>query len=182
MTRPVLRWGLVPLLAVLLSLALVAPVQAADPVTLKLEAPKEASLGDTISVAAELRDGNGGPVPGATIILWTPASFLSVGGAVRLGEVPTDAQGRAVFSFQARSTGALTINAYFPGNSLFEPGQGSVALTVGGSAQLYQQEAGVRVRGIGVWLLVGLIGVVWSVYFTVMILVTLIAREEAPSG
>ena len=181
MTRPVLRWGLVPLLAVLLSLALVAPVQAADPVSVKVEVPKEASLGDNVSVAAELRDGKGGPVPGATIILWTPASFLSVGGAVRLGEVPTDAQGRAEFSFQARSTGALTINAYFPGNSLYEPGQGSAELAVAGTAQLYQQEAGVRVRGIGVWLLVGLIGIVWSVYFSVMILVTLIARE-APSG
>jgi len=181
MTRAVLRWGLVPLLAVLLPLVLVAPVQAADPVTLKLEAPKEASLGDTISVAAELRDGNGGPVPGATIILWTPASFLSVGGSVRLDEAPTDAQGRATLHFQARSTGALTINAYFPGNSRYDPGQGSVELTVGGSAQLYEETAGVRVRGVGVWLLVGLIGVVWSVYLIVMVLVTLIARE-APSG
>jgi len=184
MTRIVLRWGLVPLLAVLLPLVLMTPVLAADPATLKLEAPKEAGLGDTVSVAAQLLDGNGGAIPGATIILWAPASFLSVGGSVQLGEAATDAQGNASFSFQPRSTGALTINAYFPGNSRYDAAQGSVELTVGGSAQLYQETVGVRVPGVGVWLLVGLMGVVWGVYFIVMVLVTLVARagSEEASG
>ena len=55
-------------------------------------------------------------------------------------------------------------------------------LTVQGSAQLYRETAGVQVRGIGVWLLVGLVGAVWSIYFTVMVLVSLIARAGSKAA
>ena len=102
---------------------------------------------------------------------------------MRLAQATTDAQGRATFSYQVRSAaGPLTLNVYFPGNSLYAPAQGSAELTVLGITQLYQQTAGVRVPGIGVWLLVGLVGAVWSIYFTVMVLVSLIARAGSKAA
>ncbi|MFQ5854475.1 MAG: Ig-like domain-containing protein [Anaerolineae bacterium] len=182
MRRNIFRWGRVSVLTTLLSLALAASVLAADPTTMELQAPQEVSLGDVITVTAVLRDGQGLPIPAATIILWSPASFLSTDGAMRLGQATTDAQGRATFLYEARREGALALNAYFSGDSRYAPAQVSADLTVQGSAQLYQETAGVRVPGVGVWLLVGLLVVVWSIFFTVMVLLTLIAREGSKAS
>ncbi len=178
------RWLWLTLLPTLLALATAAPAWAADPVTLQLQAPEQVTLGEEASVSAVLADGQGTPVRGATIILWSAGSFLSTGGAIELGRAATDAQGRATFTYQARSEGALTLNASFPGDSRHASAQASSEVKVQGSFQLYQEEAGVQVPGITVWLLVGLLGGVWSTYLTVMVLLTLIAREgpKAPLG
>lgn len=182
MTKMVFRWGLLPMLAILLTLVLVMPVQAADPVVLELEVPKTVSLGDTITITAKLRDGSGVPIPGANVILWAPASFLGHGGSMRLGQATTDAQGRAIFHYQARNEGPLTLNGYFPGNNHYDPAQGLAELTVQGSGQLHRETAGVRVPGMGVWVVVGLVAAVWSIYFTVMVLLTLIARASSKTA
>ncbi|MBI2872287.1 MAG: Ig-like domain-containing protein [Chloroflexi bacterium] len=171
------RWLLVALLSLLLLLATVTPVLAADPVTLELLAPQQVALGDKVEVTAVLRDGNGVPIRGGTVNLWTPATFLSTGGAIDLGRATTDAQGRATFRYEARTEGPVALNAYFPGDSRYAYAQGSAELKAQGTAQLYQSTAGVRVPGIGVWLLVGLLGGVWTTYLAVMVFLSLIARE-----
>jgi hypothetical protein len=172
------RWLWLPLLPLLLVLATAAPAWAAGPVTLELQAPENVRLGDQVSVTAVLRDATGAPAPGATIVFWIPASFLSVGGSIELGRATTDAQGRATLLYQARTAEEkASVNAYFPGDSRYEPASATVELRVEGSAQLYQSTAGVQVPGIGVWLLVGILGGVWSTYFAVMVFLALIARE-----
>ncbi len=153
------------------------PLWAAEPVSLELQAPEQVTLGDEVIVTAVLRDGNGAPVPAATVILWSAATFLSTGGAIELGRAVTNAQGKATLLYQARTEERALLNAYFPGDSRYDPASATVELMVQGSSQLYQSTAGVRVPGIGVWLLVGVLGIVWSIYLTVMVLLTLIARE-----
>ncbi len=172
---------LVPLL---LAVATATPAWADGLVTLEIQAPTQVGLGEEVSVTAVLRDATGAPAPGATIIFWSSASFLSVGGAIELGRATTDAQGRATLLYQARTEEKAFLNAYFPGDSRYDPASAAVELAVQGSAQLYQSTAGVQVPGLGVWLLVGALGIVWSIYLLVMVLLTLIAREgsKAPSA
>jgi hypothetical protein len=177
-----LRWLWGAALGALLLAATAGLAQAADPVVLELEAPPQVTLGQDTTVAAVLKDAAGLPVAGAQIILWAPGSFLSTGGVVELGRAVTDKQGKATFEFQARTESTATLNASFVGNSHYGSAQAAAAVEVKGSGQLYQATAGVRVPGINRWLLVGILGAVWSTYFTVMVLLVLIAREGPRTG
>lgn len=176
-------WLRVIILPVLL-LATATPVWAANPATLQLQAPASATLGDEVTVTALLKSSEGLPIPRATIVLWSPASFLSTGGAVKLSSAVTNAQGEVVFHYQARSNGPVTLNASFAGDGTYDAVQASAVMTVQGTEQLYQEAPPVYVPGIGTWFLVGLLGIVWSIYLTVMVVLTLIAREgsKAPIG
>lgn len=170
------------LVPALLFLVTAAPVWAADPVTLQLQAPERAALGEDVTVTALLKDGKGAPVGGATIVLWSAASFLGTSGTVQLGRATTDAQGKAAFRYQPRAEGPVTLNAYFTGDSKHDAAQGSVVVAAQGSAQLYQETPPVYVPGINVWFLVALLGGVWGTYLAVMVLLTLIAREGAKAS
>lgn len=174
------RWLGAALLALLL-LAGTASAQAADPVVLELQVADQATLGEEVLVTATLRDSKGLAIQGAAIVLWSPATFLSTGGAVRLDEAATDSQGQATFRYEPRVAGTVTVNAYFPGNDRHSFAAASAEVTVQGSKQLYIESAGVQVPGLGVWLLVAVLGSVWSVYFTVVVLLTLIARAAPRS-
>lgn len=155
------------------------PVRGAGPVTVEIDAPPELALGDEATIGIILLDGSGAPVARAPVILQGSGSFLSTDGAMRLGEATTDAQGRAGFAYQARIQGPVVLTVYFAGDSRLEPATASIEIAIRGSSQLYSEAAGVRVPGIGVWLLAGLLGGVWSTYFAVMAFLTLIARAPA---
>lgn len=179
------KWLLLVLLPGLFLLVTANTVWAAEPTTLELQAPNEVNLGDEVTVTAVLKDGKGMPVRGAAIILWTTAEFLSKGGAIELDRAVTDEQGRVTFRSQVRSEGSVTLNASFAGDSLHDSAQGSAKVTVQGSTQLTRHPIeGVRVPGIGVWILAAILGGVWGTYLTVMVFLTLIAREgsKTPQG
>lgn len=165
---------------VLVLLTTSQPVQAADPITLELKAPTRVNLGEKIEIESLLRDGAGKPVPAVSVVLYSGASFLSTSGNVQLGETATDALGRALFAYEARTQGEVTLYASFPGDARYSAADASVQLTVEGSAQLTRHPVeGVRVPGIGPWILAGILGGVWSIYLVVMLLLALIAREGA---
>lgn len=168
--------------AVLFLAAVAAPVWAAEPTRVQVTAPPEVSLGDTVTVRVAVTDGKGAPVAGAAVVLLSPATFGSASSEMKLGQAVTDASGRASFSYEGRREGEQTLIARFSGNGSYAPAEASVALSVKGSAQLYHQEAGVKVPGIGVWILVLLLSAFWSIYMVVMVHITLIARQgrEAP--
>lgn len=183
MNRRYAPWLWLTVLSLLLP-ATATPAWAANPATLQLQAPASAALGDEVTVTAALTSGEGTPIPRAAVVLWSPASFLSTGGAVRLGSAVTDARGKAAFRYQARSSGPVTLNASFAGDGRYDAAQASAVMTVQGTEQLYQEAPPVYVPGVSTWFLVGLLGIVWSIYLTVMVVLTLIAREgaKAPSG
>ncbi len=180
-TKPIGAIGLA-LATLLLQLAIATPALAADPVTMELQSPGHMALGKTENIVVVLRDSKGAPVARATILLWTPASFLSTSGAITLGEATTDAQGKATFAYEARMGGTANLNALFSGDARYQPAQAVADVTVDGSAQLYQSTAGVRLPGISVWLLVAALGVAWSIYFLMMVFLTLIARAGTPAS
>ncbi len=163
--------------AVISLLGVVTPAWAADPTTVELKTEQEVALGDAITVWVAVRDSRGDPVNQAIVVLLTPASFGDTSGEMRLGQITTDALGQATFTYQARREGPQTFIARFIGDSNYVPAEASVALSVQGSVQLYEQQAGVKIPGLGVWLLVLLLGGFWSVYLVVMVLVTRIAIE-----
>ncbi len=168
------------LLALLPTLLLVtaSPAYAAGPVTLELQAPKEAGLGERVTFTAMMKDATGSPVKGARVVFWFPASFLSTSGAVELGSAVTDSKGIATLLYQVRTEGSVSVNAYFSGDSRYDPASASIDMRVEGTAQLNKHIVeGVRVPGLSVWLLAGVLGIVYSIYFTVMVLLSLIARE-----
>ena len=174
-------WGVV--LPLLLLLATSQPVWAASPVTLELEAPEQVTLGDMVRVTAVLRDLTGAPAPGATIVFWSPASFLSVGGSIELGRALTDAQGKATLRYQVRTEEKASLNAYFSGDSRYLSAQASTEMKVQGTAQITRHPIeGVRVPGIGVWILAAILGGVWSTYLGVMVFLSLIAREGSETA
>jgi hypothetical protein len=179
MKQRLFRWGFVMVIATLLTITLVLPAQAADPATLKLQAPAEGTLGSSITVTTVLEDISGSAIVGATIIFWSPVDFLGTVGAIQHGEATTNAQGEAIFTYEPRTEGIVTLNAYFPGNEQHEFTQGTMELTVQGSAQLYHEEVGVHVPGIGIWILVTILGVVWFIYFMVFVFLTRIARDKS---
>ena len=154
---------------------------AADTASLTVHAPDQMDLGDEATVTAVLMNSQGQPIPGAGILLLTTGSFLSVEGVVELDRATTDAQGIARLRYQARTANTVTLTVSFPGNGQYSPSQASTEISVSGTAQLYQEAAGVRLPVIGVWLLVGVLGVAWSIYFGVMVLVTLIAWADLPA-
>jgi hypothetical protein len=182
MKQRLFRWGFVMVLATLLSIILVIPAQAADPAILKLKAPVEATLGSSVTVTTVLEDSGGSAIVGVTIILWSPVDFLGTIGAIQHGEATTDAQGEAIFSYEPRTEGIVTLNAYFPGNEQHEFTQGTMELTVQGSTQLYHEEVGVYVPGIGIWILVAILGTVWFIYFMVFVFLMRIVRDKSENS
>ncbi len=178
MTHRMAKWIGLASLALALFLATATQVWAADPVTLELQVPKKVGLGDQVTLSALVRDAKGSPVKGARVVFWSPASFLSNSGAVELGSAVTDSKGTATIVSQARIGGAVSLNAYLAGDSRYDAASASAEMQVEGTAQLTKHPIeGVRVPGLSVWLLAGLLAIVYSIYLTVIVLLSLIARE-----
>ena len=171
----------VPVALSLLLFSSVAQGAAPEPY-LTLQIPAQGSLGQTATVESTLTAASGSPVAGATIQFFSPTTFMSVSDEVLLGEATTNEAGVAVFHYEPRSTADVEIIARFAGNAKHGPAETSATITVLGAVQLYQEKAGIQVPGLGVWLVVAILGGVWSVYFTVFVLVSRIAREGIRAG
>lgn len=194
-------------LVAILSLIGASPASAADPVTLRLEAPATADLGARITLIARLADAGGRPMPKASIVFTVTESFLNTSSAVVVAEAVTDKDGAARASFAPTSTGALQLGAHFAGDAHYGPADASGTLNVPESGtQLTSQHAGVRIPGLNevpgasttvalgpgpfaalarlwpgasVWPILLVLGIVWSLYAFVISLLFRIARSGA---
>lgn len=163
-----------------LALLLPSMTQAAgtEP-TLTVKVPAEASLGESVNIEATLLAPDGSPIAGVPIQFFSPTSFTSLTSRMLLGEASTDYAGVAVLEYELRRNEDVKFIAGFTGNFQYEAAEASTTVAVQGSAQLYQEVAGIRVPGLNVSLLVVVLGLVWSVYFMVFTLVLRIARAGA---
>ncbi len=165
-----------------LALALLAPTvtaRAAEPVgtTVEFSPPPEGAVGEELVAEARLTDEAGTPIVDAEVVFQREVEFLRAGGGLELGRGVTDRQGLARVSFVPRSEGEVPITARFSGNARYAPVSGEIIVTIRTGPALYSEEAGVRVPGINVSLLVGILGGVWGTYFFVMLLIWRIASE-----
>jgi len=90
--------------------------------TLTLSLPSSVENGNTVSISATLKDPEGNPIPNENI-------GLSVGG-VDLGVFKTGTDGVARASYTATETGALDVEASFPGSASYDVASDSGTLTV----------------------------------------------------
>ncbi|MBI2872928.1 MAG: Ig-like domain repeat protein [Chloroflexi bacterium] len=145
------------------------------PPEVEFQLPQEMAVGQEVALQVTLH--GSGPLAGAQVLFLSPAQFAGTEGEVELGRAVTDAQGVASLSYVPRRDGETTITARFAGNDQYGAAEVSRAVQVQPGPSTYQQTAGVRVPGINVWLLVGVMGAVWATYFTVMIILGLIVRR-----
>jgi len=155
----------------------IAAAQGPVVTRLELSLPPKPAVGQELALAARLTDGNGAPVSGKEVVFSTTALFLNTEGEVELGRAITDERGIALFSFVPRTEGEVVITARFAGDRQHRRSVASATAVVAPGPSLYVQTAGVRVPGINVGWLVGLLAAVWGTYLTVMVLLVLVARE-----
>lgn len=157
--------------------------EAGQPMTVQLEVrvPEEADLGDAIRVQAVLTDGHGDAIEGATVVFEADAFWgEEIQGHMVIGSAVTNHSGVATLVTRLRTSGEFEVAASFPGDGRHAPAMEERTLDVHGDQQLYSPTAGIRIPWLNLWVLAGVIGLVWSVYFLVGLRVLAIARPPRP--
>ncbi|MBI2865868.1 MAG: hypothetical protein HYX99_00710, partial [Chloroflexi bacterium] len=163
----------------LLLLALPGPALALGPVNTDLELlfPPEPVVGQELALAARVRDPSGAGVPGVEVVFTTTATFLNAESELELGRAVTDERGITTFSYLPRSEGEITVSALFAGNDQYRKRAASGQMVVLPGLPQYHQEIGLRVPGVGVWLLVALMAGIWGTFLWALGQVRVIFRE-----
>jgi hypothetical protein len=158
-----------------------AHAQAPTGATIDLIAPEAGAVGQEMTVAARLTDRSGSPIAGAEILIQASLEFFNTAGDVELGRGTTDQRGAAIISFVPLTEGDTEILAVFDGDAAYGAAFASATVPVAAGPQQYVDEAGIKVPGINVSLLIAILGTVWGTYFVVMFRVFLIARDDSPA-
>lgn len=149
---------------------------AGGPTVLTLFLPTvPVAVGDRFEAAVTLTDLNGKPIANAVVTLTSTVVFMNAGGDVVVGRVVTDAQGRGLAVLAPRTDGQMVVNAQFAGDPAYTPSLVTTSIAVLPGPAQFHYEGGVGVPGVGVYLLVLLLGAVYTTYLVVMGLVTRIA-------
>lgn len=159
------------LIAVAIAVGLALPVAGARPVSAEQPVPdlhlgfdESVEVGDPVIVSAYLVDPAGSPIRGASIDLTRNAKFLNVSGTVSLGTVLTDNTGLAAVTYIPASEGEITIIAAYAGSDVFAPVTESRILFALPGPELYREESPFRVPATNIWMVVGIVGTVWTFY------------------
>ena len=147
------------------------------PVHLEVQIPQEIHLGTTVTIRAFLTDEHGDPIPGATIAFERPAFWgAEANGHMVIGTAVTDQEGVATITDQMRTGGDSDVDAVFAGDQKYAMAEASGEFTVVGEGQLYESHAGIRIPWLNLWVLVGVIGLVWTLYFVVGLRILAVVR------
>lgn len=172
---------LLPLLVLAVVLALQAGALLAQSppkrTHLEMSVPQWARAGQQTEVRVRLTDETGAPVAKAEVVLEWAAEFMGASGKVVLGKATTDEKGEALIAFTPTGTGEMKLLARFAGDSKHRASKALATLPLRPGGPIYVPTAGVRVPGINVSLLVGILSGVWGTYMVVALLVWLIALK-----
>lgn len=145
---------------------------------LALELPAGSAAGAQTTVTARLTDASGTAVSGATIVFRREVIFMNTGSELELGSALTNGEGVATVTFVPRSEGDMSISAEFQGDRGHGSSSAYKMLQVSTGPQLYVSHAGVKIPGLNVGLVVGILSIIWGGYFIVMSRIFLIAKDE----
>ena len=154
----------------------VTPGPDATPVTIEIEVPASAELGDTVTASATLTDADGMSIVGATVIFETDAAWGELAGHMEIGRAQTDEAGVASISYEVRASGEIEVAAEFEGDLDHLPAVEETTFDVSGDAQLYEPSVGLRIPWLNLWVLASVIMLVWGVYLAVGMRVLRIVR------
>jgi hypothetical protein len=146
--------------------------------SLEIVVPDEVKLGSPFQARAVLSDADGRPIAGMTIVFEADASWSEeLAGHMVIGTAVTNDRGIATLSTTARTSGSYEVAGYFPGNDRFDAVAEEAELEVHGGSQLYVPAAGIRIPWLNLWVLAGVVGLVWLTYFLVGSRLLRIARS-----
>ena len=168
------------------ALALLGPALPVRASHLELEAvgPGEASVGETIQIRVVVRSADSGErIPGANVVAFREATLAGYSGQVEVAQAVTDEIGLATLQWVVRggSTETVLIAYSAPGEEQFESEPVSV-LIVGSGSQLERSTAGVRIPGLGAWVVIGVLVGIWAVIQFALIGPMRVAWEGALAG
>lgn len=167
--------------------------------TITLGAPPSATLGSLVTVQALLVDASGQAIPKATVDFVVSADFLHTTGDMVVASAVTNPEGQAVASFEARSSGNLTLKAVFRGDADYATSTSVGTVSVTGDQQLYVEDIGLHVPffnappavslgdttvtiagalwpAVTGWPIAATLLVIWSLYLVVVTLVFRVAN------
>ncbi len=144
---------------------------------LMLRLPDDAVLGDRVTIAAVLTDRHRMPVRGATVVFVQDAIWgEELAGHMVIGIATTDRKGVATITEQLRSSGEIEVGAEFPGDAEHRATETEATFAVEGDIQLYSPSVGIRVPWLNLWVLAGVILLVWGLFVVVGARIVAIAR------
>lgn len=139
------------------------------------------AAGQPIALSAYLVDPAGNPIRGEAVHFSMRTTFLNTGGELDLGDPVTGSAGLALLEFTPRIEGRDTITASFAGDSVFAPANASRKLQVEAGPQLYEVDSPFRIPGADIWMVTGILGVVWGLYLIALIMGVRVARGRGAS-
>ncbi len=166
------------------------PGHRAMPVDLHLNVPEEVVLGEKVRLEATLTDADGEPIPDVPVTFLMPMAWgEEIAGEAVLGTALTDHEGVATLTTDMRRSGPASVIARFEGDAGYRPASETMEMTIVGDRQLYTPQVGLRVPGVGSWLLIAVVAGVWFLFLVVSGRILAIARAgraiavaESPAG
>jgi hypothetical protein len=120
--------------------------------------------GDIVEIAVVVRSTETNePVPGATVVASMDAEIVGVSGTVELARATTGDDGTATLRWQVRSgtTEGLVIAYSGEGDAVAESTPLPI-VTVGTGTQIVRSESGISIPGLGAWVLIAVLILVWA--------------------
>src|SRR5680860_1274175 len=170
------RWkaGFFIALVAALTFGLALPAFATH-IEIEVTSPSHSELGSTSEITVKLTDADSsGPVAEAEVVLYQTTDFGGQSGKVRVAHSTTDADGIAQLRWVERSSGSKDYTVEYSG-----PGESSpegIAIHVGEGSQLYRSQEGLKLPGIGVSSIIGLLVLIWGTLFIAAALVFAVVR------
>ncbi len=157
-----------------------AKTAVASHLMVEVSASDQLEVGQPAQLQIALRSADGAQHPAnVQVTVYTEVSFGGVTGEVELGTALTDANGVAVLDFEPRLAGEYELRIEYLHSGDAEPEVATAVVTVAGTSQLHQSTSGIQIPGLNVWLIIALVGSVWSILFSVGLRVFAIARASA---
>lgn len=153
------------------------------PAHLELRVPQKVRLGTTVTITALLTDAHGMPIEGGTVAFERPAFWGDgISGHMLIGESVTDKDGVASITDQIRTSGDVDVEATFMGDGVHEEAMAERSISVVGDVPLYNPTAGIEVPWLNLWVLAGVIALVWGLYLVVGARLVAIARSPSTAN
>ncbi|HEX6581794.1 MAG TPA: hypothetical protein VF195_13115 [Actinomycetota bacterium] len=144
-----------------------------------LDLPEEASVGGATTIRAVVTHReDGDPVEGLMVTFEAPATWgEALAGSMVLGTAVTDHDGTAVIATEIRAAGDLEVTARVESAEGFREASTTASLEVVRQRQVVEDEVGLRIPWLNLWVLAGVIGLVWLLYLTAAGHLRAIARQ-----
>lgn len=152
---------------------------AADHLVVEIGGPDAVTVGETATITVTGRWADTGePAEGATVVFYAVKGFAGVTGEAELGSGTLNEVGVASFDITMQVAGVQTIRLDVAVAGQLDSGAISMPVTIG--EQVHRPEAGIDIPGVGTWVVVSVVGTVW----TVMLIATwwAIRVSRSPTG